>query len=90
MNLTLLKEIERQLFEVIGILALDIPSEQNTMARQQLVTMVHGLRIITQACEMHPMTLGELEQAQFDKATEMSEWTTPEENMSLPASIQSR
>ena len=67
MNTQLMDELERQLLEVIGLITLN----EVGMANQQLVTMVHGLRIINNACKAHPMTIGELQQAQFDRATEI-------------------
>ena len=67
MNTELLQEIERQLLEATGMLAIG----HNKLAAQQLITMIQGIRIVRKACENNPMTLGELEQAQFNKATEV-------------------
>lgn len=56
-NLPLIKAIDTQLLEVIGMLVI----EQNAAARHQLSTMHRALNCIITACEEHPMTLDELE-----------------------------
>jgi hypothetical protein len=67
MNTDLLKEIEKQLLEAVGMLALG----SNKIAAQQLVTTIQGIRIVYMAMDQHPMTIGELQQAQFNKAKEI-------------------
>ena len=62
MNIEMMKEIEKQELEVLGILALTEPTEQVVMAKQQLVTMIKGLHLVINGCERYPMTVEELEQ----------------------------
>jgi len=76
-DVAILKALEKQLLGTLGLLT-TIKHDEDAdheyclqLAVQQLTTTILGLRNIYQACETHPMTLGELEQAQFSKATEV-------------------
>jgi hypothetical protein len=50
----ILKEVEIQLLEAIGCLQMAEPDEFTAIAKAKLITTVHGLRIITLACEQNP------------------------------------
>ena len=67
MNTELMDELERQMLEVVGMLAIG----HNKIAAQQLVTMIHGLRIVNDACKAYPMPLATTEQANFYNPTEV-------------------
>ena len=82
MNTKVLKELEQQITEVIGMVALATYGleDGNTSdeafwinnAKARLIGLRQGLGIIiNNACENDPMTLGELQQAQFNKAKEV-------------------
>ena len=55
MNIGMMKVQEQQLLEIIGILAMDEPTEHIVLAKQRLAGMIYGLRIIMDALQKHPM-----------------------------------
>ena len=63
-----LKETETQMLEVSGMLAVSDASstdEEVVMARHQLISMIHGIRIIHNALEFNPEVKTE-EQAYYE------------------------
>ena len=64
----IMKEVEIQLLEAVGVLEMAETDEWNSLAKAKLITTIHGLRVIYRACEAHPITIGEV---QFNKAKEI-------------------
>lgn len=64
MNTELMQHIERQLLEIVGMLVMaqNGRDEEIATAKLQLVSMIHGLRIVINACEKYPMSVEEMEQ----------------------------
>ncbi|RLA40289.1 MAG: hypothetical protein DRR42_26085 [Gammaproteobacteria bacterium] len=75
MNIEVAKVTKGQLHQIIGLLALaNIENEWIDKAKTQLIGLVKGLEIVVNNnCENQPMTLGELEQSQFDHAREIED-----------------
>jgi hypothetical protein len=75
MNIKILEEIERQVTISLGTLSMiDSPEDENSkemlrQAKAQLIGIVHGIRNVV---DHAPMTLGELEDRQFNRAKNIS------------------
>ena len=69
MNNEVARVTKNNLYEIIGLLQLaDIENEWVDLAKARLIGLVKGLEIIL---DNQPVTIGELENRQFDRATEV-------------------